>query len=200
MRMRPTSPSNSRLRTMIAACAASLLTTLSLTAASTTWTGGGANDNWSTTGNWSLGTAPGTNDLLTFAGSTRLTPNNNLTGSIINNLAFSSNASSFTVGGNAIVLTNGRSIGGGAIAGGSISNLSANTQTISLPITVSAGQHYIVTPTNSGALNLSGTFTRATGSTVTFNKYGGTINTTGSGLANVNSILGGWATYSATTN
>src|ERR1043165_2106349 len=116
MRMRPTSPSNSRLRTMIAACAASLLTALSATAASTTWTGGGANDNWSTTGNWSLGVAPGTNDLLTFAGSTRPAPNNNLTGAIVNNLAFASNAASFTLGGNSIVLTNGRSIGSGAIA------------------------------------------------------------------------------------
>jgi hypothetical protein len=42
-----------------------------------TWNGGGADDNWTTSGNWLGGTAPVANDALLFDGSVRLTPNNN---------------------------------------------------------------------------------------------------------------------------
>ena len=49
-------------------------------AATVTWTGNGADDNWSTGANWG-GTAPVAGDALVFAGTTRLTPNNDLTAS-----------------------------------------------------------------------------------------------------------------------
>ncbi len=48
------------------------------------------------------------------------------------------------------------------------------------------------------ALNLSGTFTRATGGYVLFGQVGatpGAINLSGTGLSNTNGILGGWAGY-----
>src|SRR5262245_1678573 len=94
--------------------ALSLFTTNSLLAASDTWTGGGGTDNWSDGANWNPAAAPSANDLLFFGGSTRLTPNNNLTaGTIFNNIVFNSGAGAFTIGGNAIVLTNGNNAGSG---------------------------------------------------------------------------------------
>ena len=69
-----------------------------------TWNGGGADDNWTTAGNWSPGT-PSAGDSLIFDGSTRLTPNNDLTsGTLIGGINFAPGASPFTLGGNQILL------------------------------------------------------------------------------------------------
>src|ERR1043165_6193861 len=49
------------------------------TAATVTWTGGGADGNWSNSLNWTNGTTnvvPAANDALVFAGTTRLTSTN----------------------------------------------------------------------------------------------------------------------------
>ena len=48
---------------LIAAC---LLWTGVAPGATVTWTGGGANNNWSTTGNWSPAAAPGASDVVVF--------------------------------------------------------------------------------------------------------------------------------------
>jgi len=69
-----------------------------------TWTGGGADSNWNTSGNW-LGGVPANsgNTVLVFSGSTRTSTNNNITdwNLSIGRLEFASGASSFTLGGNA---------------------------------------------------------------------------------------------------
>lgn len=85
------------------------------------WTGGGANNNWSAANNWSGG-APASGDALIFAGTTRLTPNNDLSGYTFANIVFSNNSGAFTLGGNSFTLA----------AGGEIRNDSAATQALSL--------------------------------------------------------------------
>src|SRR5690348_7861425 len=68
-----------------------------LHAASTnTWNGAGANDLWSNATNWG-GTALATPVTLTFAGSTRLTPNND-TSVTVTSVTFSNTAGAFVIG------------------------------------------------------------------------------------------------------
>jgi len=94
-----------------------------------TWTGAGGDDNWSTAGNWG-GSAPDTPQKnLHFAGSTRLTPNNNLSsyGSGFR-IFFNSGASSFTLNGNPIKFFD---FGGNRAR---VQNDSADAQTINLRV------------------------------------------------------------------
>ena len=69
-----------------------------------TWDGGGTDNNWTTAANWNPDGAPGSpQNNLNFAGSTRLTPNNNFGNySAGYRIFFNSGASSFTQGGNPI--------------------------------------------------------------------------------------------------
>src|SRR5215471_13358268 len=61
-----------------------------LAPATLTWDGGGANDNWTTAANWVGDVAPNPGDDLVFAGTVRLTPNNNFpTNTPFHSLAFS---------------------------------------------------------------------------------------------------------------
>lgn len=146
------------------------------------WDGGGTDNNLNTANNW--GYAGGYNetpkeyDVVLFAGSTRLAPNNNFTA---NNeyaaLNFSNNAGAFVLGGNALNLGQG------------ITNDSASAQTINLNldftyaadhfstnryfsvtapggnlilngrvagVTSSYGRNYLVTKTGAGLLTLAG--------------------------------------------
>ena len=65
-----------------------------------TWNGGGADNNWTTTNNWSPITGITTNgDDLIFGASTRTAPNNNFTALQIDSITFSTN--SYALGGNA---------------------------------------------------------------------------------------------------
>lgn len=69
-----------------------------------TWTGGGSDNNWGTAANWTGGvpTSSG-NTVLVFSGSTRTTSNNNLTSSFnIGQLQFGSGAAAFTLSGDMI--------------------------------------------------------------------------------------------------
>jgi autotransporter-associated beta strand protein len=159
-------------------------------AATNTWTGGGSPDgNWQNSANWG-GTAVAAKDLLFFDGSTQLLATNDFTaGTIFGSIGFNPGASSFTVYGNSFVLTNGADIAAGNTIGGGITNSSPNTQTISNAITLSGGRHGISTD-SSGQLNLNGPITRNTGAGLIFTVNGGPINVGGSGLANVNGILG----------
>ena len=73
-----------------------------------TWDGGGGDDYWETNINWDLDQLPTTGDNLVFAGSARLTPNNNYTaGTEFSSISFSSGAGNFVVGGNAVALSGG---------------------------------------------------------------------------------------------
>jgi len=188
---------------------ASLLLALScvpLFAADKTWDGEGANDFWLTAANWDPtgggGTAPVATDWLYFDGALRLTPNNNFTaGTVFQNITFNGGASAFTLGGNALTLAAPAeaAYGGGLGApyiGGSISNASPGAQTISLPLTLANGHHHIVGDAGGGVLNLSGTITLGSAASVSFSSG---VNVNGTGLANVNGILGGWATMAVPT-
>ncbi len=91
--------------------------------AGTTWDGGGGDNLWGTGANWNDNSAPATGSTvdLTFAGTNRLSPNNNYTNyDDFRNIDFASGAGAFTISGNAIDLF------------GRIENQSTNTQTVSL--------------------------------------------------------------------
>jgi autotransporter-associated beta strand protein len=67
-----------------------------------TWTGGGADANWTTAANWSSGTVPvsSIDAAVTVAGSTNLSPNQNVASPfLLNALDFDPFAGSFTLGG-----------------------------------------------------------------------------------------------------
>ena len=163
-------------------------------AANKTWDGAGADDNWLTGANWDLDTAPTSNDALFFAGGTRFTPFNDFAaGSLFNGITFNAGADPFTLSGNAITLSPGIAAGGGTVTGGNVTNNSTNAQTANVPLTLAAGNHTFVTAAGSGTLSLAGAITRQANATAVFTRNGGQINFTGSGLANTNGILGGWA-------
>src|SRR3569623_81054 len=95
-------------------------------AATLTWTGGGANDNWSTAGNWGGTAMNATGDLIQFTGSTRLTPVNDFATSVIG-ITFLSGAGAFTLSGNTITL-----------AGDVLVSTTATLETINLGLNLSA--------------------------------------------------------------
>lgn len=160
-----------------------------------TWNGGATPDgNWTTPGNWN-GIAPTTNDLLVFSGSTQTATTNNFTANTpFNNVTFSGGASTFTVNGNSMILSEPTDAGSGQIANGSINNLSANPETIRAPLLLVDGNHKIIS-SGGGVLKLNGSITRSNGAVM--NMFGninvaGGLSTNGS----ANGILGGWAIYS----
>ncbi len=100
-------------RVMLAGAAAAMLCARQVRSAVTdTWAGGGGDDNWMTTGNWTTtnaGQIPVAADLLSFSsssGSTQLTSNNDFTaGTSFGGLTFGNGAGAFVLGGNNIALT-----------------------------------------------------------------------------------------------
>lgn len=119
---------------------------LGLRAQTVTWTGGGANSNWSTTANWSTGSAPasGTSTVLAIGGNTRLTPNQTANWQV-KSLTFNSGAGAFTLGS-----TGGYTL---TVDSGGITNNSTATQTIANALKLSAGQTWNAA---SGHLVISG--------------------------------------------
>ncbi|HXI69261.1 MAG TPA: autotransporter-associated beta strand repeat-containing protein [Verrucomicrobiae bacterium] len=115
------------------------------------WDGGGANNNWSTGGNWDQDSVPGFPIDLTFAGSTRLNNNNDLSSITVSSITFGNAAGAFTIGGNDITLSG--SIGFNANPAVSI------TQTVNLGLTWTANQTLNL-PTN-GNLTLGGNISSA---------------------------------------
>ncbi|MBU6221699.1 MAG: autotransporter-associated beta strand repeat-containing protein, partial [Planctomycetes bacterium] len=101
-------------------------------AAIRTWDGGGAlnlNYNWANTANWTTGVAPVANDSLVFTGNkgNNANTNNIAAGTQFNGITFNSGAASFSLDGNAITL------------GGTVTNNSTNTQTITLNLALTGG-------------------------------------------------------------
>ncbi len=152
------------------------------------WTGGGDDDNWTTVGNWGSAT-PVPPAALVFAGSTRLTPNNDFPAHTpFNAIAFHSNAGAFTLGGNPITLTAADSA---ASRTGGISNNSTSLQTINVGLTLATGVHGFSGGTGGLALNPAGGLVRDPGGVATFAPESGGISTTM--ISNTNGILGGWS-------
>jgi fibronectin-binding autotransporter adhesin len=139
-----------------------------------TWSSTPTSGNWSVAGNWASGTAPVANDSLGFGSTTIASSTNNLTaGTQINGITFNSGASTYTLSGNQITL------------GGSVTNNSSSTQTLSLPLSISATRTFNAA---TGALTLSGSISGAGGltksGTATLTLSGGAANTY-SGLTTV---------------
>src|SRR5262245_5374979 len=94
-----------RVRGMLAVAVLGCISCPALADFTDTWDGGGSNDDFGTANNWADNSQPVTasDSDLHFAGSTRLTPNNNY-GSFnaFRHFFFDSGAGSFTIGGNPI--------------------------------------------------------------------------------------------------
>ncbi len=122
-------------------------TVLTRTQQTWTWDGGGADDNWSTSANWTSDAGlPGSGDILSFVGNTRLAPTNDLTGLSLASITFPGAGGLFVLGGNAITLTGG------------ISNTSGSLKTVAMPITLGAAT---VTFNSTTFLNVTGGITGA---------------------------------------
>jgi autotransporter-associated beta strand protein len=97
-------------------------------AATITWTGLGGDSNWNTIQNWS-GTVGLTNgNTPSFAGSTQLNNNNNISSSTYPSIVFTPSAGAFVLGGNSVVLSASSAL--------SVVNNSTATETIDLPLNV----------------------------------------------------------------
>lgn len=97
---------------------------------SQTWTGYGANNNWSTPGNWTGALQGG--EQLTFgslSAGAHASNNNDWYGRPVNGIVFSANAATYDLKGQAILL------------GNSVVNNSAKTQTISLDTCLAGGNY-----------------------------------------------------------
>lgn len=95
-----------------------------------TWTGGGADANWNTSGNWSAAPTFSSANSLWFAGSTRTSSTNNVTSGTIGGITFDAAASAFTLSGNAITLA-------GDISG---TSSAATTHTINFDLVLNANR------------------------------------------------------------
>ncbi len=110
------------------------------------WTGGGANNNWSTAGNWDQNAVPVFPIGLTFAGSLGLVNNNDLSSVTASSITFSAAAGAFNLSGNPIGLAGNIGFDGNPAA--------PITQTVNLDMTLTANVTFN-TPTN-GNLTLGG--------------------------------------------
>ncbi|MGJ8652524.1 MAG: autotransporter-associated beta strand repeat-containing protein [Opitutaceae bacterium] len=126
--------------TLAISLAAALVTPLG--AASFTWDGGGANDNFSTPENWVGDIAPSTSgDDLVFTGNTRLTPSAEQPYSV-NSISFSNGAGSFSLGGSTLT-----------IGTGDIINSSNTTQTINNALTLAVSPVFLSSPSGNTIYN-----------------------------------------------
>jgi autotransporter-associated beta strand protein len=158
------------------------LVVFSLTAAAQTWTGGGADNNWTTAGNW-FGNLVPTNDgtaNVAFGGTARLTPNVDTNNPwSIQSLTFNSSAGVFVFGGNTL------SIGNTANGVGGITNNSANAELFDDNISTAVSQTWTAV---SGHLGFAGTVTISGSNVLTVS---GSRNTNFSGAVTGNSLVTG---------
>src|SRR5688572_7552746 len=132
-----------------------------LQAATRTWDGGGADNNWTTAANWDAAIAPG--DNLVFPGgagvdATSLNNTNDLVGTTIFD-SITIAGTNYTLRGSTVLLTNG------------ISHTSGGTNTIEMGLAVDGHQTFACTAT-SGQLALTGVGLTFNGENVTNNAIG----------------------------
>ena len=113
------------------------------------WTGAGANNDWSTAGNWNQNAVPIFPIGLTFAGNTQLANNNDLTSITAKSITFDAAAGAFALNGKGITLAGSIGFNGNPAA--------RVTQTVNLSMAWNASET-IDTPTN-GNLALGGAIT-----------------------------------------
>jgi len=121
-----------------------------------TWTGDGANGNWSTANNWDQNAVPIFPIGLTFEGSSRLANSNDLASITASSITFDAAAGPFVIGGNDITLTGNIGFNGNPPA--------PVTQTIDLNMAWSASETLSI-PTNAN-LVLGGDITSSTDSSL----------------------------------
>ena len=158
--------------TLVPACLVAFLCSQDQVRAAT-WSGGGPTNNWESPPNWAGSGKANAGDLLTFAGSVRLFPNNDFNAATsFAGITFAIGADGFTLGGNRIVLT------------GDVVNNGNNLQTINL------------------AVQLSGignrTFQTATGPVAVGGLLSGTVGLVKSGNSDL--TLSGLNSYSGSTS
>ena len=168
------------LAASVAAAATVLLGRSTALAQSSTWNGGVVDNNFTTAANWG-GVAPSPNNSLTFAGSTRTSPNDNDTsGTQFSGITFASGAAAFTLGGNGITLAQNTGI----------VNSSSNLQTVNLPLTLAFGTELFNGGSSGLALDPTGGLVNNAGAVAQFQ---GTVTST-TIANNGTGIIGGWAT------
>ncbi|HEX7653172.1 MAG TPA: hypothetical protein VF607_06675, partial [Verrucomicrobiae bacterium] len=141
-----------------------------LYAADRTWTGGGADNYWSTPANWG-GTAPVANDNLIFAGGNRTNSTNDLTGLTVGWIRFANGG--FTLGGNGLTL-------GSTLA--AFTNV-AGTNTVALNLTVAAANAQSWNVAVGSELRLAGGLTNSSaGNPLGLITGGGTVRCTAPGF------------------
>ena len=168
-------------------------------AATLTWDGGGADNNWTTDANWD-GTGDDDNlltfETLNFAGSTRLTANNTtLSGKNVNSILFDASAGAFTLTGEYVDMlgkdTNNTAARGPAY----VTNNSANTQTINLSLNNYGGIPYntglIFENTAGGTIVVNGVITEAGGGSTIYKNGGGTLELNGNNTFTTNVVVNG---------
>ena len=135
-----------------------------------TWTGNGADANWSTAANWSPSGAPVTGDDLVFPnGALRITNMNDLAaGTSFNTISFSGPTGGYIISGNAIQLVSG------------ISADNSGTNSLSLAITLTAPQTF----------NVSGDRLALSGSTIDLGSNTLIVSPAGGGIVELSGISG----------
>ena len=141
--------------------------------------------NWSDSVNWGSNTAPTLPGLLTFAGTSGLLSNNNLSAQTVNGFTFSSGAGAFTLSGNSITL------------GGDITNSGTSLQTINLAMATTAVRN-VTTAASGGDITLGGALSGLGGG---ITKVGsGTLTLSGNIIyTGVTSVSAGTLTLSGTS-
>jgi len=156
---------------------------LPTTHAQSTWSGGGADGNWGTSGNWSTTINNNFNTALVFAGTTKTSNTNTLTGGTATSITFNAGAGAFTLSGNALTL------------GGNVANNSSNLQTIQNNITIKSNNTF-----SGAALTFTGALANTYGSRLTtLTSTGGVIASGPIYLASVSGSVGNW-TFNGTSD
>jgi hypothetical protein len=114
-----------------------------------TWLGGGGDNLWKTTGNFSGGLGDSFSSALVFSGSTQTSNSNNATSGTAAGITFSAGADPFTLSGNAITLSN------------NIINSSTSLQTINLDMALTGATRTVTMTTGGGNVTLAGALSGA---------------------------------------